>query len=104
MGEGRFVPFSHYLTAMGRHAESLREAQRALDLDLLETIINTHMEWYSLYARQYDQSLAKCRQTLEKDPNFLMSKLILRQTYQQKGMYQEAIASFQDASGRKANA
>jgi TolB-like protein/tetratricopeptide (TPR) repeat protein len=89
--------YSHYLTAMGRHSESLHESQRALDLDPLETIINTHMEWHFLYARQYDQALAKCRQTLEHDPNFLMSKLILGQTYQQKGMYQDAIASFQNS-------
>ena len=89
--------YSHYLTSMGRHLESLRESQTALDLDPLETIINTHMEWYLHYARQYDQALAKCLRTLEKDPNFLMSKLILGQTYEQKGMNQQAIAAFQDA-------
>jgi TolB-like protein/Tfp pilus assembly protein PilF len=89
--------YSHFLTAMGRHAESQHEAQEALELDPLETIINTHLEWYFHYARQYDQALAKCRMTLEKDPNFLMSKLILGQTYEQKGMNQEAIDTFQDS-------
>jgi TolB-like protein len=89
--------YSHYLTAMGRHSESLREAQKALDLDPLETIVNTHMEWAFFYARQYDRALAKCLQTLKNDPNFLMSKLILGQIYEQKRMYSEAIAAFQDS-------
>ena len=89
--------YSHYLTAMGRHAESLREAQKALDLDPFETIINTHMEWCFFYARQYDRALAKCRQTLRNDPNFLMSKLILGHIYERKQMYPEAIAALQDS-------
>jgi len=88
--------YSHFLTAMGRHAESLREAQKALDLDPLETIVNTHMEWCLYYARQYDRALVKCRQSLEKDPTFLMSTLILGVTYEQKGLYPEAIAAFQN--------
>ena len=88
--------YSHFLTAMGRHAESLREAQKALDLDPLETIVNTHMEWCLYYARQYDRALVKCRQSLEKDPTFLMSILILGVTYEQKGLYPEAIAAFQN--------
>jgi TolB-like protein len=89
--------YSHYLTAMGRHPESFREAQNALDLDPLETIVNTHMEWAFFYARQYDRALAKCLQTLKNDPNFLMSKLILGQIYEQKRMHSEAIAAFRDS-------
>jgi tetratricopeptide (TPR) repeat protein len=88
--------YSHFLTAMGRHAESLREAQKALDLDPLETIINTHMAWCLFYARQYDRALAKSRENVDKDPNFLTSKVILGYTYQEKAMYAEAIAAFQD--------
>jgi TolB-like protein/DNA-binding winged helix-turn-helix (wHTH) protein/Tfp pilus assembly protein PilF len=89
--------YSHYLTAMGRHAESLREAQRTLDLDPLEMIISTHMAWCLFYARQYERALAKSHENMDKDPNFLMSKLILGLIYEEKGMYTEAIAVFQDS-------
>ena len=89
--------YSHYLTAMGRHEESLREAQRAMDLDPLETIINTHMAWCFFYARQYARSLTKSREDVDRNPNFLMSKLILGHTYKEKGMYPQAIATFQDS-------
>jgi tetratricopeptide (TPR) repeat protein len=89
--------YSHFLTAMGRHAESLREAQKALDLDPLEAIINTHIEWCLFYARQYDRALAKGRENVDKDPNFLTSKLILGHIYEEKAMYPEAIAAFQDS-------
>jgi len=89
--------YSHYLTAMARHSESLREAQRALDLEPLDTIINTHMEWCLYYERQYDEALVKSRQTLEMVPNFLQSTLILGMSYEQKHMHPEAIAAFQAA-------
>jgi tetratricopeptide (TPR) repeat protein len=49
------------------------------------------------YTRQYDEAIEQYRKTLELDPNFFLARLWLGKSYEQKGMYKEAIAEFQNA-------
>jgi len=67
--------YSHYLMAMGRIEESLAESRRALELDPLVLILNVHLGWHYLYARQYDQAIEQLRKTLEMDPYFRQAHL-----------------------------
>ncbi len=48
-------------------------------------------------ARQYDQAIAQHLKTLELDPNFVFSSLLITQAYEQKKMYREAIAELSRA-------
>jgi tetratricopeptide (TPR) repeat protein len=48
-------------------------------------------------ARNYDQAIDQFRKTLELDPNFPPVHNYLPAAYEQKGMYEEAIARFQKA-------
>lgn len=89
--------YSHYLMAMGRTEESLTESRRALELDPVDSIMNVHLGWHYLCARQYDRAIEQLRITLELDPNIPQPHQFLGEAYEQKGMYPEAIAEFQKA-------
>jgi len=89
--------YSHYLTAVGRSSESLVESLRALELDPLSLVLNAHLAWHYLYARQYDQAIQQCQKASELDRNYPETAEFRGLAYEQKGMYQEAIAELQTA-------
>jgi tetratricopeptide (TPR) repeat protein len=89
--------YSLYLMAMGRTEESLAEIKRAQELDPVSLSINTSLGWRLYFARQYDQAIEQYRKTLEMDSNFGRAHFNLGQAYEQKGMYEEAIAEFHKA-------
>ena len=90
-----------FLTPMGRHQEAIAEMKKALDLDPFSLIINTNLALVFYYARDYDRAIEQARKTLEIDPSFRTPPhLRLRDTYDQKGMYEEAIAEAQKTGGR----
>jgi tetratricopeptide (TPR) repeat protein len=81
---------------LGRHAEALREKTRALAMDPLSVVIQTDLGRMLYFARDYDQSLEHYRAALNMDPNFPSAHLWLAHVYQQKGMFEEAIAGRRD--------
>ena len=85
--------YSHYLMAQGRIEESLTQSKRALELSPFDALINSHLGWHYLYARQYDQALDQIQKTIEMDKRFEGTWLGL--ILEQKGKYAEAIAAFQ---------
>ncbi len=89
--------YSHYLIATGRTEESLAESKRALDVDQYDVLLNLHLGWNHIYVRQYDRAIEQLRRTTEMDPSFFRAHVHLGQAYQQKGMYKQAIAAFQNA-------
>jgi TolB-like protein/DNA-binding winged helix-turn-helix (wHTH) protein/Tfp pilus assembly protein PilF len=95
--------YSHCLVALGRMDESLTETNRALIFDPLDLSIQTHLGWHHYYAREYDQVIAPIRKALEGDASprgRVAPHAILGAMYEQKGMYDEAIANFRDAVGQ----
>lgn len=80
-----------YLTPLGRHEESIRELQRALELDPMSPIINTNLGRVFYCARQYDQDILQEKRTLEIAPDFPVPHSLLVWAYEAKGMYPEAI-------------
>ena len=89
--------YSFYLISTGRTEESLVEIKRAQLLDPVSLPINTSWGWRLHFARRYDEAIAQYRKTLEMDPNFAQARLRLGEAYEQKGMYQQALAEFQKA-------
>ncbi len=95
--------YLHCLVALGRMDESLTETNRALIFDPLDLSIQTHLGWHHYYAREYDQVIAPIRKALEGDASprgRVAPHAILGAMYEQKGMYDEAIANFRDAEGQ----
>jgi TolB-like protein/DNA-binding winged helix-turn-helix (wHTH) protein/Flp pilus assembly protein TadD len=89
--------YAHYLMAMGRMAESAAESKRAVDLDPVDDNLTDCLCWHSFAARQYDNSIQMARNLLERVPDDTWELAILGWDYEQKGMYEEAIAEFKKA-------
>lgn len=83
--------YSHYLTATGRHEESLTESLVVLDLDPLDLIINIHLAWHYIMARQYGLAIDQIRKTLDMEPNFHWGYFFLALVYEQTGQIKEAL-------------
>jgi adenylate cyclase len=89
--------YSHFLMGQGRIEESLTQSKRALELSPFDILLNVHLGWHYLYARQYDQALEQIEKTVEMDKNFAETYPFLGLILEQKGRYDEAIAAFQNA-------
>ncbi len=86
--------YSHELMALGRTDEALAQARRALELSPSDTVMNEHMGWTYLMARDYDRAIQSARKAIEMDPNFLLAHRVLGLAYEYKGQNDEALAEF----------
>jgi TolB-like protein len=89
--------YSHFLMATGRVQESLTESQRCLELDPLDLVINVHMAWHFLFARQNEQAIEQCWKTSELHPNSFWPAWLFGLAYQQQGQIGRAIEELQIA-------
>ena len=76
--------------ATGRFEESLTEQKRALELDPLALVPNRNLGWLFYFSRRYDEASEQGQKTLELNPNFTVTRILLGETYVQRGMYKEA--------------
>ncbi|HJZ82110.1 MAG TPA: winged helix-turn-helix domain-containing protein [Pyrinomonadaceae bacterium] len=94
--------YTYFLAAMGRLDEALTRMRRAQELDPLSPDMNASLANVLYFARDYDQAIDYARRALELEPNFLDASVWLGLSYEQKGMYQEAIAEFRRAADTNA--
>jgi TolB-like protein/Tfp pilus assembly protein PilF len=87
--------YAVYFVSMGEFDQAMTEILRAQELDPVSLNVKTDVGWFLFFARQPDESIAKIRETLEMDPNFVIAHGFLAQAYQQKGMFGEAIVESQ---------
>src|SRR5579875_3240144 len=87
--------YSHELMALGHTDESFEQARRALALAPSDTVMNEHMGWTYLMARDYDNAIRWEKQAIAIDPDFLLAHRVLGLAYQYKGENDLAIAEFQ---------
>ena len=87
--------YSHYLTAMGRFNEAVKELQQAHDLDPLSLPINKFLGDALYYARRYDDALGQYRRSLEVFPDRWELYEGITTVYEQKNMFAEAFATHQ---------
>jgi Tfp pilus assembly protein PilF len=92
--------YAEYLAGTGRYQEAIAEIKRAHDLDPLSLIINSDVGWILYFARQYKQAEEQYRKTLEMEPNFTPARLMLALVYEQEGLYDRAIAEYQELQTR----
>jgi len=98
------VSYSHlaygisYLSAMGRSAEMVKEAERAVELEPLSMINNSVLTSAYIYDRKYDKALVQARISYDLDPNFPMSRVWLGFALIENGKYNEAISAIGQAS------
>ncbi len=89
--------FAHYLKAMARFDEALKEARRAEELDPLSLAVATGIGHVLYLSRQYDDAIEQYSKAVTLDPNDATAHLWFGRPYLQKGMYKEAIAAVEKA-------
>jgi DNA-binding winged helix-turn-helix (wHTH) protein/tetratricopeptide (TPR) repeat protein len=90
--------YGELLSSSGRFTEAVAEMQQALTLDPLSLAIMTDLGATFYYEREYDRSESALREAMEVDPGFVRAYLVLAAVQEQKGAYDEAIASLRKAS------
>ncbi len=86
--------YTYFLAAMGRLSESLEKMRRAQELDPLSPDMNTSLASVLYFAREYDEAIRYSQRALVLEPNFVEALLWLGLSYEQKGMFKEAIGCF----------
>ena len=89
--------YGGYLSTTGRFREADAEQKRALELEPLSLAANFEAALALYFSRNYDQAINQFQKTLELDANFPPPYTFLGAAYEQKGMFEEAIAAFQKA-------
>lgn len=96
-------PSAHYvyallLSALGRHAEAIREARRAQELDPIWLLTNCIVGIVYCYARQFGTAEEQFRKALELDPNFAFAHWLFGGfCLVAMGRYDEGIAELEKA-------
>ncbi|WP_285288901.1 winged helix-turn-helix domain-containing protein [Alloacidobacterium dinghuense] len=86
--------YSHELMAEGRILESHEQSEQALYIEPMDRILNEHMAWHHLMAREYDRSIPQARKAIEIDPDFVQAHRVLGLDYLYTGRYTEACSEF----------
>ncbi len=86
--------YSHFLTAMGRPEESLRESKLAVEIDPLAAGMVMHMGWHYSQVRQYDLAIAEYERALSLDTNLYEAHFQAGKAYEVKGRFEEAAAHY----------
>ncbi|MCI0618238.1 tetratricopeptide repeat protein, partial [bacterium] len=89
--------YAIHLTTMGRFPEAIAQEKRALEIDPLSVHLNAGFAYNLIYARQYEQARKQCLHTLSLDSAHPQTYSYLGMIYEQRQMYDEAVASFQKA-------
>lgn len=88
------VLYATYLIQRGRLDEARAEIEQALEGDPLSATVNAYVAGVAHYSRQYDQSIQLCRKALELTPNDVEVLCVLALNYEQKGLFKDAIDTF----------
>ena len=89
--------YAMYLATLGRTAEAIVEARRALDLDPLSPIVNSDLGWHLLYSGQHQAAIEQFRKTLEFDNTSVSAHQGLGIAFSEVGQHDEAIAELSRA-------
>jgi TolB-like protein/Tfp pilus assembly protein PilF/tRNA A-37 threonylcarbamoyl transferase component Bud32 len=89
----RWYAFS--LSAMGRHDEAYAEIEKARQISPQSPVIATAVANVLFLAGKFDEAIAQCRKALELDPGSVAAHTVLRWSFEQKGMHNEALAAYE---------
>ena len=89
--------YALFLIAMGRTEQSIAEIKIAQNYDPLSVVINTTAALIYNFARQSDQAIAECQKVFEIYSDFPLAHFERGRAYEQKGMFEEALAEHQKA-------
>ena len=88
---------AHVLSNVGRHDEALQTIQQARVLDPFSLITNTMYGQFLYHAGQLEESIQQLRATLDMEWRFWIAHICLAKSYEQQGMYSDALAACEAA-------
>jgi len=86
-----------FLGHVGRFEEAIEETIRAQELDPFSARIHTNASEEYLFAHRYDKAIEAAERAIEVDPAFPPGYSFRGYAETEKGMYEQAIADFQEA-------
>lgn len=89
--------YGGFLSAMGRHAEALQQAEIARTLEPLSLIIQTWVGLRYYFAGKYEDAIAAYQKALELDRDFAPTHWHLGWAYEQVGRFKEGVAEAERA-------
>ncbi len=87
--------YAYLLTARERFPEAKMAIDKALQLDPLSPQINTDKGFTLFYTHDYDQAIGVLKTALGIEPKNPLAHIWLGRSYQEKKMYEEAIAEYE---------
>ena len=87
--------YAYSLSAMGRHDEAYKEMERGRQISPQSAVIATGVANVLFLGGRFDEAIAQTRRALELDPGAVAAYTVLRWSYEQKGMHQEALATYE---------
>jgi serine/threonine protein kinase/Tfp pilus assembly protein PilF len=90
--------YALFLMGLGRFDEAIAEAQKALELDPISSMINAIVGAVFYFSRQYDKAIEQFQKAIEIDPNFPWTYTWKAMTYWEKQMNDKALESLQKAA------
>jgi eukaryotic-like serine/threonine-protein kinase len=89
---------AEHLAATRRNDEALAEISRALELDPMSVIMNRIYADILVDGRKFDEAIQQYQRALKLEPNFPTSHYFLGRAYEAKGMYDDAVREYTNAS------
>jgi eukaryotic-like serine/threonine-protein kinase len=83
------------LSAMGRHDEAVSEIRKARELAPRSPVIATALANILLNARRFEEAESACRDALDLDPGSISAHIIMRWSFEVRGMCDDALAVFE---------
>lgn len=91
--EARFE-YAWFLAAMGRYAEAVPEAERAVEVDPFSVSANLALGSVYQMAGRLDEALRQIEKTIEIEPNDPRCYAFLREAYQSLGLQDEEVKAY----------
>ena len=88
---------AHILSNVGRHDEALLTIQKARVIDPFSLIANAMYGQFLYHAGRVDESIDQLRAAVEMESRFWIAHICLAKSYEQKGMYPEALEACEKA-------
>jgi TolB-like protein/Tfp pilus assembly protein PilF len=89
------------LSALSRSDEAIRESERACDMDPFCVVVNgSGAAWVRFVAGDYDAAIARAREAVEMEPEYVPVRRILAAAHLQAGHKAQAIAELEGALAR----
>lgn len=90
--------YGEYLVLVRQFEKGFEYLQRAQELDPLSLPIAVDLGQYYFFTRQYEKAVEQITKALDLEPDFVRALAVLGWSFEQLGMFEEAIASFEQAT------